>query len=44
MTRLLPITMMILSALAGVVYACNRDLRHSVYWFAAAILNASVTF
>lgn len=29
---------------AALVYAADADWRHTVYWFAAAILTASVTF
>ena len=44
MIRLLPIVMIILSVGAGVVYLWYGDIRHAVYWFAAAVLNVSVTF
>jgi hypothetical protein len=27
-----------------VVYAANKDVRHTIYWTAAAVLTASVTF
>lgn len=42
--RLLPIAMIVLSILAAGVYACQGDLRHTLYWTAGAVLNASVTF
>lgn len=42
--RLLPTTMIILSALAAIIYACHGDLRKTVYWSAAALLNIAVTF
>lgn len=39
-----PCTLIVLSLCASVVYAWNGDVRHAVYWFAAATLNAAVTF
>lgn len=42
--KLLPTTMVILSVLASVVYAVQKDPRHAIYWIAAAILTASVTY
>lgn len=42
--RLLPTAMVVLSVLASVVYAVNKDPRHAIYWLASAILIASVTF
>ena len=44
MIRLLPIIMIILSVGAGAIYLWQGDIRHAVYWFAAAVLNVSVTF
>lgn len=44
MTYALPIAMMVLSALAGIVYLIAGDYRHAVYWMAAAVIAASVTF
>lgn len=43
MTRLLPYTMIILSALAALVYYCGGDVRRGTYWLAAAVLNITVT-
>lgn len=42
--KLLPTVMIVLNVLAGLVYAANKDFRHSVYWFAAAVLTAAVTY
>ncbi len=42
--RLLPTTMIILSALAAIIYACHGDMRKTAYWTAAAVLNLSVTY
>lgn len=41
---LFPAAMILLDLGAAAVYAAQRDLRHTVYWIAAAILNAAVTF
>jgi len=43
MTRVFPGIIIILSAGASIFYAINGDLRRSVYWAAAAVLNLSVT-
>jgi hypothetical protein len=42
--KLLPAVMTVIDVLAAVVYAANKDVRHTVYWIAAAVLTASVTF
>jgi len=42
--KLLPCTMIVLSALSSLVYSANKDVRHAIYWAAAAVLTASVTF
>lgn len=39
-----PATMIALSLLAAVVYACHSDWRRMTYWLAAAILTTTVTF
>lgn len=46
MTRaqLFPTIMIALSIGASVAYAVDGDWRRTVYWFAAAVLNAAVTF
>ncbi len=42
--QIFPTILILLSIGAGVVYACHGDIRHTVYWFAAAALNAAVTY
>lgn len=46
MTRaqLLPSIMIALSVGACIVYACAGDVRKALYWGAASLLNAAVTF
>lgn len=46
MTRaqLFPTIMIALSIGASVAYAVDGDWRRATYWFAAAVLNAAVTF
>ena len=39
---LFPLLIIVLSVGAGIVYLCYKSPLHAVYWFAAAILNASV--
>lgn len=39
-----PLALIILDALAGVVYLCHGDVKKFVYWMAAAVLNITVTF
>ena len=43
-TQILPVAMILLDIGAAVVCLCHKDYRRAVYWTAAAILNASVTF
>lgn len=42
--HLMPLTMMGLSLIACMVYAAHHDWRRAVYWAAAAVITASVTF
>jgi hypothetical protein len=44
MTYLMPIGMILLSAGSSVVYFLDGDIRRTIYWAAAAVLTASVTF
>lgn len=44
MTRIMPAAMILLSVAAAIGYAFAGDLRRTVYWFAAAVITASVTF
>lgn len=39
-----PIVLMALDVGAGIIYACDSEYRKCVYWIAAAVLNAAVTF
>lgn len=39
-----PSVLIALDLLAAVVYAVTKDIRMSIYWIAAAILNICVTF
>ncbi len=44
MTKLFPVTLIVLDMLAGIVYLCAGDCRRFVYWIAAAVLTITVTF
>lgn len=39
-----PIVMIIMDIGAAVMCAVNKDYKKTVYWIAAAVLNAAVTF
>lgn len=43
-TQILPIAMILLDVGAAVVCLWHKDYRRAVYWMAAAVLNATVTF
>lgn len=43
-TQILPIAMILLDTCAAAVCLWHRDYRRAVYWIAAAVLNATVTF
>lgn len=43
-TQILPIAMILLDVGAAAVCLWHKDYRRVVYWMAAAILNATVTF
>lgn len=43
-TQILPIAMILLDVGAAAVCLWHRDYRRAVYWIAAAVLNATVTF
>lgn len=40
---LFPAVMIVLSASAAIVYGIAGDIRHCIYWVAAAVLTLSVT-
>ncbi len=42
--KFFPLVLIVLDVSAAGVYACCGDWRHTVYWFAAATLTATVTF
>ena len=39
-----PAALIVLDVVAAVVYAVDGDVRRVVYWLAAAVLTAAVTF
>ena len=43
-TQIMPLTLMTLDFIAAIGYAVNGDIRRVIYWLAAAVLTASVTF
>ena len=43
-TKIFPLILIALDAGAALVYAWHSDIRHAIYWIAAAILTATVTF
>lgn len=44
MEKIFPTVIILLSLGAAIVYALKGDVRHSTYWFAATVLNISVTY
>lgn len=43
-SKIFPTILIVLSVCAGLVYLFDGDIRRTVYWFAAATLNAAVTY
>lgn len=43
-TMLFPIVLIVLDIAAAVVYGCDADWRRCIYWTAAAVLTAAITF
>jgi hypothetical protein len=43
-TQILPTAMIVLNILAALVYAGAHNWRQTIYWTAAAVITASVTF
>jgi hypothetical protein len=41
---LFPTVLIVLDVAASVVYAFDGDVRRCIYWFAAAVLTASITY
>lgn len=44
MKYLFPSILIGLDIAAGIVYLCQGDVRHFIYWLSAAVLTATVTF
>lgn len=43
-TYIFPIAMIAMDIGAAIMYVVNKDYKKAVYWVAAAVLNAAVTF
>lgn len=43
-SRIFPGVLIILDVLAAIVYGFDGDIRKIIYWLAAAVLTAAVTF
>jgi len=43
-TKIFPTILICLDICAGIVYAFAGDARRAIYWIAAAVLTATVTF
>ena len=43
-TYILPTILIIIDLGAAIVYALNKDVKMTIYWIAAAVLNICVTF
>ena len=44
MEKVFPIVLIFLDVCASAVYGCGGDVRRAVYWLAAGVLTACVTF
>ncbi|MDD5698894.1 MAG: hypothetical protein PHH77_09795 [Victivallaceae bacterium] len=44
MTKIFPVILITLDVAAALVYCRYGDIRHAIYWLAAATLTATVTF
>ena len=42
--KLLPTVLLVEDVAVAVVYAINRDVRKAVYWLAAAVIIACITY
>jgi hypothetical protein len=42
--QITPCISIILNLISAIFYACQGDIRHVIYWLAAAVLTASITF
>jgi hypothetical protein len=43
-TQIFPAALIVLDVGAAIVYGLEADVRRTVYWLAAAVLTAAVTF
>ncbi len=43
-TKIFPVILITLDVAAAVVYCWHGDMKHTIYWLAAATLTATVTF
>ncbi len=44
MDKLFPVVLIVLDVCAGICYVWYGDIRRCVYWIAAAVLTACITF
>jgi hypothetical protein len=42
--KIFPVILIALDVGAAIVYACGGEWKKAIYWIAAAVLNACVTF
>lgn len=42
--KLLPTIMIVLNILTAIVYAVNKDVRHTIYWASSAVLISAITY
>jgi hypothetical protein len=43
-TKIFPVILITLDVAAAIVYGYHGDVKHTIYWLAAATLTATVTF
>jgi hypothetical protein len=44
MEKLFPTILIVLDVAASITYLCYHDVRHCIYWLAAAVLTVCVTY
>lgn len=44
LTKLFPLTVIVLQIMAAIVYGYVRDWRHAAFWWSVAVANIAVTF
>ena len=42
--KIMPTILIIMFIISAIIYFCYGDIRHGIYWLAAAVLNAAITF